>query len=248
LHEQILLENPKDIAAIFIEPITGANGWLKPPTKYIQGVRALCDEYGILLVCDEVMAGFGRTGKMFSFEHFEGVTPDIMTFAKGLTGSYVPLSGVGVSDKIMNHFRNTPLGYGSTFQSHPVALSCAYAVDKYLIDHNIVEHVQKMEKVIEKEMQSLIDDEENVSVAQGRVYGMGGCIDLMNPETMDILCSTNEQHPKCMELKKNFNKNGVISIIKGPVVHITPPLISQPEDIEYGFKMLKKSLWETFNE
>ena len=82
LHEQILLENPKDIAAIFIEGITGANGWLKAPEKYIQGVRALCDEYGILLVCDEVMAGFGRTGKMFSFEHFEGVKPDIMTFAK----------------------------------------------------------------------------------------------------------------------------------------------------------------------
>ena len=159
----------------------------------------------------------------------------------------MPLSGVGVSDKIMNHFRNNPLGYGSTFQSHPASLACAYAVVKYLVDNNIVEHVQKMEKVIENEMQKLINDDENVSVAQGRVYGMGGCIDLMNPDTMDILCSTNEQHPLGMELKKNFNKNGVISIIKGPVVHIAPPLISKPEDIEYAFSMLKKSLWETFN-
>ena len=82
LHEQILMENANDIAAIIIEPITGSNGWLKPPIKYIQGIRALCDKYNILLVCDEVMAGFGRTGKMFSFQHFDGVQPDIITFAK----------------------------------------------------------------------------------------------------------------------------------------------------------------------
>eukprot|EP01083_Nonionella_stella_P221033 790165_1 len=90
LHEQILHENPNDIAAIFIEPITGTNGWLKPPIRYVQGLRALCDKYGILLVCDEVMAGFGRTGKMFSIEHFDGVQPDIITFAKGITGAFLP--------------------------------------------------------------------------------------------------------------------------------------------------------------
>lgn len=81
-HEQILHENPDSIAAIFIEAITGANGWVKPPVGYVQGLRALCDKYNILLICDEVMAGFGRTGKMFSFQHFDGVLPDIITFAK----------------------------------------------------------------------------------------------------------------------------------------------------------------------
>eukprot|EP01084_Bolivina_argentea_P053433 98087_1 len=246
LHEQILLENPLDIAGIFIEGITGANGWLKPPIKYIQGVRALCDKYEILLVCDEVMAGFGRTGKMFSFEHFEGVKPDIITFAKGLTGSFLPLSGVGVSDKIMNYFRNIPLGYGSTFQAHPVAMACAYSVIKYMCDNNILIHVNKMEKIIKNEMQLLLDNDINNCIAQARIYGMAGCIDLMNPETMDILCSTNEIHPKAIQLKKNLNKNGFISLIKGPVVHITPPLISNENDIKYGFDLLRKSLNETF--
>ena len=82
LQEQVLLENPSDIAAVLVEGITGANGWLKPPLKYMQGLRALCDEHGIVMIADEVMAGFGRTGKMFSFQHFDGVVPDIVTFAK----------------------------------------------------------------------------------------------------------------------------------------------------------------------
>lgn len=245
LHEQILLENPKDVAAIFIEGITGANGWLKPPVKYVQGLRALCDEYGIMLICDEVMAGFGRTGKMFSFEHFDGVLPDIMTFAKGLTSSFVPLSGVGVREHIMDFFRTTPLGYGSTFQAHPVSMACAYSVVKYLVDHDIVGHAANMEKVMEQQMQSLLDDYPEC-VAQARVFGMAGCIDVQNPETMDIICSTNETHAKTVELKRNLNKHGLISIVKGPVVHLTPPLIAQPEDIEYGFSVLRKALDDTF--
>lgn len=245
LHEQILLENPDDIAAIFIEGITGANGWLKPPTQYVQGLRALCDEYGILLIADEVMAGFGRTGKMFSFEHFEGVLPDIMTFAKGLTSSFVPLSGVGVRSEIMEFFRTTPMGYGSTFQAHPVSMACAYAVVKYLVDHDIVGHAQNMEPVIEREMQRVLDDYEDC-VAQARLFGMAGCVDIQNPETQQIICNTNEVHPKTAELKRNLNKNGFISIVKGPVVHLTPPLIAQPEDIEYGFSLLRKSLDDTF--
>ena len=157
----------------------------------------------------------------------------------------MPLSGVGVREHIMDHFRTTPLGYGSTFQAHPVAMSCAYAVVKYLVDNDIVGHAAKMESVMEREMQSLLDDYGDC-VAQARVFGMAGCIDIRNPETEDIICSTNETHPKTIELKRNLNKHGVISIVKGPVVHVTPPLIAQPEDIQYGFSMLRKSLDDTF--
>eukprot|EP00483_Globobulimina_turgida_P006922 UN06935 len=124
-------------------------------------------------------------------------------------------------------------------------MACAYAVVKYLIDNNIVEHAAEMESVIKNEMQILLEEMDSC-VAQARIYGMAGCIDLMNPETMDILCSTNEAHPKAIELKKNLNKNGVISMVRGPVVHITPPLIAQPDDIKYGFQLLKKSLKQTF--
>eukprot|EP01084_Bolivina_argentea_P053432 98085_1 len=246
LHEQILHENPNDIAAIFIEPITGTNGWLKPPIRYVQGLRALCDKYGILLVCDEVMAGFGRTGKMFSIEHFDGVQPDIITFAKGITGAFLPLSGVGVSDEIMKYFRNNPVGYGSTYQSHPISMACGYAVIKYIIDHGIVDHVKNMESVIANEMEQLINNSNN-SVAQGRVHGMAGCIDVMDPKTMDIICSTNEVHPKMMELRTKLNENGMMTFVRGPIVHIAPPLISTPQDIEYGFSILQKSLKQVFH-
>ena len=157
----------------------------------------------------------------------------------------MPLSGIGVSDKILDYFRDKPVGYGSTFQAHPVAMACAYSVVKYLLDHKIIDHVGRMENVIKDEMQSLLDDMPD-KVAQARVYGMAGCIDIMNPETMDIICSTNEVHEKTKELKKNLNKNGLISLVKGPVLHITPPLISQPEDIQYGFSLIRKSLEETF--
>ena len=158
----------------------------------------------------------------------------------------MPLSGIGVRDKILNHFRNVPLGYGSTFQAHPVSMACAYGVVKYLLDYKIIDHVNKMEGVILKEMQSLLDDM-NDCVAQARVYGMAGCIDIMNPETMDIICSTNEVHEKTKEFKRNLTNNGLISLVKGPVMHITPPLISQPEDIKYGFKLIRKSLEQTFH-
>jgi len=245
VQEQIMLENPKDIAAVLVEGITGANGWLKPPAKYMQGLRALCDEHGIVLICDEVMAGFGRTGKMFSFQHFEGVAPDIVTFAKGLTSSYVPLSGIGVSDEILAFLRTTPMGYGSTFQAHPVSMACAYAVLKYLMEHDVVGHAARMESVMKEEMQTLLEELPEC-VAQARCYGMAGCIDVMNPETGDIICSTNETHAKTAQLKKRLNANGLITLVKGPVVHITPPLISQPDDIRYGFSLLAKSLRETF--
>lgn len=158
----------------------------------------------------------------------------------------MPLSGVGVRDEIMDYFRTTPLGYGSTFQAHPTSMACAYATVKYLVDHDIVGHAASMESVIEKEMQSLLNDYTDC-VAQARVFGMAGCIDIRNPETQDIICSTNETHPKTIELKRNLNKNGFISIVKGPVVHITPPLIAKPEDIEYGFSVLRKSLDDTFH-
>merc|ERR1719409_1764660 len=116
LEEQILLEGPQTVAALMLESIVGAGGVLVPPVGYVEGVRALCDKYEILLICDEVMSGFGRTGELFAFQHYPGVVPDIFTSAKGLTGSWQPLSVVGVRQKIKDFFWNQPTGWGSTFQ------------------------------------------------------------------------------------------------------------------------------------
>ena len=107
------------------------------------------------MVCDEVMSGFGRTGKLFAFCHAHGVIPDIVTFAKGVTSSFLPLGGVAIRDHIAEHFRSKPVGIGSTYNSHPVALASAYAVVQYMLKNNIIQHVASMESVMEEEMRKI---------------------------------------------------------------------------------------------
>src|SRR5690606_27959818 len=127
LEEVIRAEGPHTIAAMFIETVTGTNGILPPPRGYLRGLKALLDRHGILLVCDEVMAGWGRTGKRFAFEHGD-IVPDIVTMAKGLTSGYLPLGVMGVSDPIAAHFREHTFFGGLTYSAHPMALAVADAV------------------------------------------------------------------------------------------------------------------------
>ena len=118
LREQIIYEGPDQVAAIVLETITGSNGIIIPPKGYLPGVRKICDEFGIVMICDEVMAGWGRTGKMFAFENFD-VVPDLVTFAKGVTCGYVQLGGVAVSSKIASYFDDHVLSCGLTYSGHP---------------------------------------------------------------------------------------------------------------------------------
>ena len=121
-----------------MECIPGTNGVLPPPKGYLAGVRDLCDKYGIMLIADEVMAGFGRTGKLFAFCHGD-IVPDIITFAKGVNGAYIPLAGIGVRDHIAEHFRDNNVMVGSTYHSHPVAVASAYAALKVFAAWTCVE-------------------------------------------------------------------------------------------------------------
>ena len=130
LREQIIYEGSDQIAAIVLETITGSNGIIIPPKGYLEGIRQLCDEYGIMMICDEVMAGFGRTGKMFAFEHFH-VKPDIVSFAKGVTCGYVQLGGVAVSKEIAAYFNDHTLLCGLTYSGHPLACAAGVATLKY---------------------------------------------------------------------------------------------------------------------
>jgi taurine--2-oxoglutarate transaminase len=139
LEETIVMEGASTIAAIIRETVTGTNGVLQPPKGWLQGVRALCDKYGILLICDEVMAGMGRTGKMYAFEHYD-VVPDMVTLAKGLTSSYFPLGAMGMRDKIADHFRKNVFWGGLTYNSHPVGLATAEAVLRVMLDEENADH------------------------------------------------------------------------------------------------------------
>merc|ERR1719232_2416259 len=151
VEEQIRMEGPDTIAAIMLESIVGAGGVLVPPVGYMQGVRALCDKYNILLILDEVMVGFGRTGKFWGFEHFEGVLPDIFTSAKGLSAAYMPIAVVGVRQKLKDFFMDRPMGWGATFANHPVAMACAYECVKHILEHDIVGNAANMEAVMVEE-------------------------------------------------------------------------------------------------
>jgi adenosylmethionine-8-amino-7-oxononanoate aminotransferase len=176
LEEQILNEGPNTIALIQFESIIGSGGVVIPPPGYMEGVRALCDKYDILLHFDEVMAGFGRTGKLFGFQHFDGIIPDIVTAAKGLTASYVPLSMMACRKHVMEAFEGKSIGWGSTYQAHPVALACSYETLKYMVKEDVIGHVHKLEPVMGDCMQSLA--EKHPCIKQYRQIGLFGCFDV----------------------------------------------------------------------
>ena len=154
LREQICYEGADSVAAIVLETITGSNGIIIPPKGYLKGVRQICDDYGIMLICDEVMAGFGRTGKMFGFENWD-IKPDIVSFAKGVTCGYVPLGGVAVSKQIAEYFDDNVLKCGLTYSGHPLGCAAGVACLKYYEDNNVIENVNKVGKVLGEILEDL---------------------------------------------------------------------------------------------
>lgn len=154
LEEQLNYENPDNVAAIVMETITGTNGIIIPPKGYLPSVRKLCDKYGILMICDEVMAGWCRTGKMFAFQNFD-VEPDIVTFAKGVTCGYVQLGGVCVSKDIAAYFDDHLLSCGLTYNGHPLACAAGVACVNYYLEHDIPGHVTEVGKVLGQLLEEL---------------------------------------------------------------------------------------------
>ncbi|HEX3022400.1 MAG TPA: aminotransferase class III-fold pyridoxal phosphate-dependent enzyme [Lachnospiraceae bacterium] len=177
LREQIQYEGPDSIAAIVLETITGSNGIIIPPKGYLPGVRALCDEYKIIMICDEVMAGWGRTGMMFGFQNFD-VKPDIVTFAKGVTCGYVPLGGCVVSKEIAEYFDDHLLSCGLTYSGHPLACAAGVACVNFYQEANILENVNKVGKVLGDKLESY--KEEYACVGDVRYIGLFSAIELVN--------------------------------------------------------------------
>ena len=157
LEETIMLEGPETIAAFILETVTGTNGILIPPDGYLQGVRELCTRHGIVLIADEVMCGFGRTGEWFAVNHWD-VVPDIITMAKGLTSSAVPLGAVGISPAIAAYFDDHVFWGGLTYNSHPLALAAALATIAVYEEDGLLEHTRKMGEVMARHHQELMDE------------------------------------------------------------------------------------------
>ena len=176
LREQILYEGPDSVAAIVMETVTGSNGVIIPPKGYLPGVRALCDEFNMLMICDEVMTGWGRTGKMFAFENFD-VKPDIVTFAKGVTCGYVQLGGVAVSKEIADYFDDNLLSCGLTYSGHPLACAAGVACVNYYEEANILENVNKVGKVLGEKLEEF--KEKYKCVGDVRYIGLFSAIEFV---------------------------------------------------------------------
>jgi len=242
LNDQILSEGPETVAAIVLETIPGSGGVLIPPKGYVEGVRALCDKYEILMVADEVMLGFGRTGTMFGFQNFEGVVPDIVTFAKGISGAFLPLSGVGFRQSIKEFFDVNPMGWGATYQAHPVALACGYETMKYLIDNDVVGHAKKMEPVMKEEMQKIMDKHE--CVKQSRALGLFGCMDFIGADGKFIHQLHDKPGDGVVAFKKKFKELGMFGLFRPPLFHCAPPLIIQEDELREGFSKCDEAIGE----
>jgi taurine---2-oxoglutarate transaminase len=240
LEEIIHYEGPQSIAAILVESVTGTNGILVPPAGYLQGVRALCDRYGILLICDEVMSGFGRTGRWFAVDHW-GVKPDLMTMAKGLTSGYAPLGAVAMRDEIADAFKEHEFVGGLTYNGHPISLAAAAAVIQVMQDEHIVEHAAASGRVMAEMLDELV--ERHPSVGEVRSIGLFGVIELVRDrKTREPMAPFNGNSPEMVAVKKYLLQAGLFAYTHWHTILIIPPLIITPEELQEGFAILDQAL------
>ncbi len=240
LGEIILYEGPESIAAVLMESVTGTNGIIIPPNGYMQGVRALCDKYGILMIADEVMSGFGRTGKWFAIEHWD-VVPDMITMAKGLTSAYAPLGAVAMKPEIAAAFDEHPFESGLTYTSHPISLAAALANINVIREDKLVEHAAGMGSVLRRMLTDL--GETHPSIGEVRNIGLLGIIELVKDrKTKEPMAPWNQTSPEMIALKKYCFDHGLFLYTHWHTVLIIPPLIITEEQLQEGMDVLDKAL------
>ncbi|MBC7875815.1 MAG: aminotransferase class III-fold pyridoxal phosphate-dependent enzyme [Anaerolineales bacterium] len=240
LEEIILYEGPDSIAGIIIESVTGTNGIIIPPDGYVQGIRALCDKYGIVMIADEVMSGFGRTGKWFAIEHWN-VVPDIITMAKGLTSAYAPLGAVAMKPEIAAAFDEDAFESGLTYTSHPISLAAAVANINVLREDKLIEQAAGMGGVLRRMLTDL--GEAHPSIGEVRNIGLFGIIELVKDrKTKEPMAPWNNSSPEMAALKKYCIDHGLFVYTHWHTVLIIPPLIITEDQLKEGIDILDKAL------
>jgi taurine--2-oxoglutarate transaminase len=240
LEETIQLEGPNTIAAFFLETVTGTNGILIPPEGYLQGVRLLCDRYGILMVCDEIMSGFGRTGEWFAVDHWK-VVPDIITMAKGLTSSYVPLGAVGMRPRIAQHFETNVFYGGLTYNSHPLACAAALGAIQAYEEDDMIGNARRMGEVMKRHHETL--KRRHPSVGLTRSIGLFGILELVrNPKTMEPLAPFNGTSDEMKAIGKHLREHGLYTFLRWHTIMTNPPLCINEEELAEGFAIIDKAL------
>jgi taurine---2-oxoglutarate transaminase len=240
LEETIMLEGAETIAGFILEPVTGTNGILIPPDGYLEGVRELCSRHGILMIADEVMCGFGRTGEWFAVNHW-GIVPDIITMAKGLTSSAVPLGAVGLAPSVYRYFDEHVFWGGLTYNSHPLALAAALATIRVYEEDGLLEHTRKMGDVMARHHQELMD--KHPSVGAVRNLGLFGILELVRSrETMEPMAPFNGTSDEMKATSAFLNDRGLFTMVRMNGIMTNPPLCITEEQLAEGFGIIDEAL------
>lgn len=239
IEEIINCEGPDKFAALFIEGITGTNGVHVPPPTYVPALRQLCDKYGILLIVDEVMSGWGRTGEWFSVNHWN-VVPDMITTAKGITSGYVPLGAVIVSDKIGEFFEDKMLWAGLTYNAHALACAAGIACISVYRDEHMIENSREMGKVLAAELARM--KERHPSIGDVRSIGLFSCIELVKDrQTKEPLVTA--RNPELISQISGFLiNNGVLVVTRANTIVVAPPLCVTRDELLEGLAVVDKAL------
>ena len=240
LEDVIRYEGAHTIAAVFLETIVWMNGILIPPDGYLQGVREICDRHDILMVADEVMAGFGRTGKWFAVDHWD-VVPDLMTMAKGLTSSYLPLGAVAMRRKIAEKFDTTMFYGGLTYSSHPVSLAASLATISVYEEDGLIENAARLGPVLRAHHERLAA--KHPSVGAHRNLGLFGILDLVRRhDPFTPLTPFNGTSDEMKAIGRYLRENGVYTMIANNSIHTNPPLCITEEQLAEGFTVIDRAL------
>jgi taurine--2-oxoglutarate transaminase len=240
LEEQIVLEGPGTIAAFILETVTGTNGVLIPPDGYLQGVRELCTRYGIVMIADEIMCGFGRTGEWFAVNHWD-VVPDLLTAAKGLTSSYLPLGAVAISPAIARHFDENVFYGGLTYNSHPLSCAAALAAIDVLEQDDLIGNAKRLEPMMRRHHEELAA--RHPSVGLHRNIGLFGILELVKDrESMEAMSPYNVTNDTMVAVNKALLGRGLFTMVRWNQIMTNPPLCITEEQLQEGFEIIDEAL------
>lgn len=243
IEQQVIIEGPETIAAIILEGYSGSSGIIAPPDPaYWTHVRQICDKYGILLIVDEVMSGFGRTGKWFGLDNYPGVEADIMTMAKGLTSGYLPLANTMVSEKIAQHYDKVPLMIGGTYAAHTLSCAAGIATIEVYEQDGLIENSARMGEVLKKGLNELMAEHKCVGEVRGT--GLFQVMELVkNRETRQPLSDFNKPLTEPMtKIQKYLLDHGMFAFIRWNMVFACPPLIITEAQIHEALGLINEAL------
>ena len=240
IEEIVQLEGPQTIAAFFLETVSGTNGILVPPDGYLQGIRDICTKHGILMVCDEVMSGFGRTGEWFAVNHWN-IVPDIMTIAKGLTSAYVPMGAVGMRRPIAEHFRDNVFYGGLTYNSHTLACAAALATIGVYEEDDLIGNARRLGPVMTRLLEELAA--KHPLVGAHRNIGLFGIVELVRDrKTKEPLAPFGGSSEEMRRLSKLFREEGLYTFTRWHTFFTNPPLSITEAELREGFTLIDRAL------